>query len=148
MQQEISKGAVLEAMRKELGKESAPGEWFVVDQTLINNFVDISGETGWLHLDVERAAKSKFGGLSLPATSASRGRSEPAISHPLSRKTPNQGCIDRYSIHCWLFRIRSRSRLLEWIASDGHASPVEFGSIEGRTKSWVTGVKVGRFFYD
>ena len=79
MQQEISKGAVLAAMRKELGKESAPGEWFVVDQTLINNFVDISGETGWLQVEPCD--------LRLHPLSAQVLTESGLGSHPLSRST-------------------------------------------------------------
>jgi len=62
----ISKSNVLALMQEEIGKESEPGEWFLVDQKLINSFVDISGETGWLHIDIERASKSKFGGTIAP----------------------------------------------------------------------------------
>ena len=158
MQQEISKGAVLAAMRKELGKESAPGEWFVVDQTLINNFVDISGETGWLHLDVERAAKSKFGGTIAPGNLGIALL--PKLSQAISAYTLyprkyslNQGWdriryLDPLLVNS---RIRARSRLLDVEErSDGSLRvTVEFWiEVEGRTKSWVTGVKVGRFFYD
>ena len=40
------------------------GEWsnsFVVDQQLINDFADLSGDHQWIHVDVERAKKGPFG---------------------------------------------------------------------------------------
>jgi len=158
VQAEMSKQDVLKAMRQEIGQESAPGEWYVVDQALINSFVAISGETGWLHLDVERASKSKFGGTIAP------GNLGIALMPKLSREISAYGRYPRkYSLNQgWdriryldplvvNSRIRARSRLqsVEERPDGSLRVAVEFWmEVENRTKPWVTGVKVGRFFYD
>ena len=55
-----TKEEVLAAMRAEIGKESEPGEWFVVDQPLIDRYCAISGEDVWIHVDPERAKLSTW----------------------------------------------------------------------------------------
>ena len=42
----MQKQAVLEAMRRDIGQASEPGEWFVVTQKRIGDTVDLTGETG------------------------------------------------------------------------------------------------------
>ena len=58
--------AVLDAMRRDIGQESEPGEWFTVTQQLIDDYVDLTGETGWIHTDVERSKQSKLGNTIAP----------------------------------------------------------------------------------
>ena len=41
----MQKQAVLDAMRRDIGQESEPGEWFVVTQKLIDDYVELTGET-------------------------------------------------------------------------------------------------------
>jgi len=153
----ISKSNVLAQMQEEIGKESEPGEWFLVDQKLINSFVDISGETGWLHIDIERASKSKFGGTIAP------GNLGVALLPRLSRNISAYGRYPRkYSLNQgWdqiryldpllvNSRIRARSRLqgVEDRPDGSLRVVVEFWiEVDGRTKPWLTGVKVGRFFF-
>jgi acyl dehydratase len=154
----MSRDAVVEAMRKEIGQESEPGEWFVVDQALIDRFVEISGETNWIHTDIERASESKFGGTIAPGNMGialmprlSRGVS--AYSRYPRKYSLNQGW-DRIRFLDPLragSRIRARSKLLgvEEKPDGSLRVEVEFRmEVENREKPWVTAVKVGRFFYD
>lgn len=154
----FSKTEVLQAMRRDIGKESEPGEWFVVDQALIDAYVDLTGETGWIHTDVERASKSKFGGTIAPgnmgiAILPRLSRSVSMYSRYPRKYSLNQGW-DRIRFLDPLAtgsRIRARSRLLSVEERpDGSARvAVEFWlEVENREKPWVTGVKVGRFFFD
>ena len=62
----MSKAEVLAAMRKDIGQESEPGEWFSVTQKFIDDYVELTGETGWIHTDVERAKQSSFGNTIAP----------------------------------------------------------------------------------
>ena len=153
-----SRDAVLEAMRREIGQEAEPGEWFVVDQALIDRFVEISGEDSWIHSDPERAAKSKFGGTIAPGNMGialmprlSRGVS--AYSRYPRSYSLNQGW-DRIRFLDPLragSRIRARSKLVgvEPRPDGSLRVEVEFRmEVENREKPWVTAVKVGRFFYD
>jgi acyl dehydratase len=154
----LSREAVAEEMRKEIGQESEPGEWFVVDQALIDDFVAISGETTWIHTDAERARQSKFGGTIAPgnmgiALMPRLSRDISAYSRYPRKYSLNQGW-DRIRFLDPLragSRIRARSKLLgvEEKPDGSLRVEVEFRmEVENRPKPWVTGVKVGRFFYD
>ena len=154
----MSKLAVLEAMRKDIGLDSEPGEWFVVTQKLINDFVDISGETGWIHTDVEKARLSKFGSTIAP------GNMGIALMPRLSRAiSPYSRYPRKYSLNQGWDRIRflsplradSRIRALSTLLAieerpDGSLRvEVEFRiEVENSDKPWVTGIKVGRFFFE
>ncbi len=154
----MQKQAVLEAMRKDIGQESEPGEWFVITQKLIDDFVELSGETGWIHTDVERAEQSNFGNTIAPGNMgiALMPRLSRAIS-PYSRYprkySLNQGW-DRIRFLSPLrtgSRIRARSKLLaiEERPDGSLRVEVEFSiEVENSDKPWVTGVKVGRFFFE
>src|SRR5689334_22145031 len=96
-----SREEVLAAMRSEVGQDSEPGEWFRIDQKLIDDFIEISAETGWLHTDAERAAKSKFGKTIAP------GNLGIALLPRLSRAVSAYGRYPRkYSLNQGWDRIR------------------------------------------
>ena len=152
-----SKEEVLAAMRKEIGQEAAPGEWFTIDQALIDQFVALSGEDSWIHTDPERAAKSKFGATIAPGNMGITlmprlSRSESAYGRYPRKYSLNQGW-DRIRYLAPLTtgsRVRARSRLLDVEERpDGSLRvQVEYRlEIEGQEKPWVTGVKIGRFFF-
>ena len=152
-----SREEVLAAMRSEVGQDSEPGEWFRVDQKLIDDFIAISDETSWIHTDPERAAQSKFGKTIAP------GNLGIALLPRLSRAVSAYGRYPRkYSLNQGWDRIRflaplrtdSRVRALSRLLGveerpDGSLRvQVEFRlEIEGEDKPWLTAVKVGRFFY-
>jgi acyl dehydratase len=153
-----SRKTVLEAMRRDLGQDSDPGEWLQITQKMIDDYVDMSGETGWIHTDVERAKQSKFGNTIAP------GNMGVAILPKLSRSFSHYSRYPRkYSLNqgwdkirflepCPTgARVRARSKLLSVDERpDGSLRvAVEFRlEIEGNDKPWLTGIKVGRFFFD
>lgn len=154
----LSKQAVLDAMRNDIGQESEAGEWLVVTQQLIDDYVELTGETGWIHTDVERARQSSLGSTIAP------GNMGIAILPKLSRAiSPYSRYPRKYSLNQgWDrirflqplrsdTRIRARSKLLA-IAERPDGSlrvEVEFTiEVEGSDKPWLTGVKVGRFFFE
>jgi acyl dehydratase len=152
-----SKDEVLEAMRKEIGQEAAPGEWFTIDQALIDQYVALSGEDSWIHTDPARAAKSKFGATIAPgnmgiALLPRLSRGESAYARYPRQYSLNQGW-DRIRYLAPLktgSRVRARSQLVDVDERpDGSLRvQVEYSlEIEGQDKPWVTGVKVGRFFF-
>ena len=154
----MSKAEVLAAMRKDVGQESEPGEWFTVTQKFIDDYVELTGETGWIHTDVERAKQSSFGNTIAPGNMgiAILPRLSRAIS-PYSRYprkySLNQGW-DRIRFLRPLVtgsRIRARSKLLalEERPDGSLRVEVEFRlEVESSDKPWVTGIKVGRFFFE
>ena len=46
-----------EALQAEVGKPEGAGQWFAVDQDLINAFADITHDHQFIHVDPERAAQ-------------------------------------------------------------------------------------------
>lgn len=152
------KAEVLAAMRAEIGQESEPGEWYTVDQDLINRYCAISGEDVWIHIDPERARReTKFGNTIAPGNMGIALM--PKLSNAISaygrfprRYSLNQGW-DRIRYLTPLTagsRIRARSKLIgvEEQPDGSLRVQVEFRmEIEGKERPWVTGVKVGRFFY-
>lgn len=44
-----------------IGETLGPTEPFVVDQTMIDGFADLTGDHQWIHVDQERAATGPFG---------------------------------------------------------------------------------------
>lgn len=152
------KSEVLVAMRAEIGKESEPGEWYTVDQALIDRYCAISGEDVWIHIDPERAKReTEFGNTIAPGNMGIALM--PKLSNAISaygryprRYSLNQGW-DRIRYLTPLTagsRIRARSKLIgvEEQPDGSLRVQVEFWmEIEGGTRPWVTGVKVGRFFY-
>jgi acyl dehydratase len=153
-----SKDEVLAAMRLDVGVESESGAWLTVDQDLINRYVAISGEDVWIHTDPQRAAQSKFGSTIAPGNMGIALM--PRLSNDISaygryprKYSLNQGW-DRIRFLEPLktgSRVRARSKLLDVEERpDGSLRvQVEFRlEIEGQDKPWVTGVKVGRFFFD
>lgn len=153
-----TKDEVLASMRAEIGMESAPGEWFVVDQDLIDRYCAISGEDVWIHVDPERAKReTKFGNTIAPGNMGIALM--PRLSNAISaygryprRYSLNQGW-DRIRYLTPLTagsRIRARSKLIgvEDQPDGSLRVQVEFRmEVEGKEKPWVVGVKVGRFFF-
>lgn len=153
----MTKQEVMAAMRADIGKDADPGDWLTITQPMINEFVDFSGETGWLHTDVELARKSKFGNTIAP------GNMGIAILPRLSRKiSPYSRYPRKYSLNQGWDRIRflsplitgsrvrARSKLLGFAErQDGSLRvEVEFSiEVEGRDTPWLTAIKVGRFYF-
>jgi len=44
------------------GEPIGTSEWVLVDQQRVNLFADATGDHQWIHVDVERATASRFGG--------------------------------------------------------------------------------------
>ena len=145
-------------MRRDIGQVSEPGEWLQITQKMIDDYVDLTGETGWIHTDVERAKQSKFGSTIAP------GNMGVAILPKLSRAHSHYSRYPRkYSLNQGWDQIRflqplrtgARVRACSKLLSvderpDGSLRvAVEFQlEIENNNKPWLTGVKVGRFFFD
>lgn len=45
-----------------VGTELEPSAWITVDQSMIDQFADVTGDHNFIHVDVEKAAASPFGG--------------------------------------------------------------------------------------
>lgn len=158
MSETPSRETVLAAMRRDIGQDSEPGEWLQITQKMIDDYVEMTGETGWIHTDVERAKQSKFGNTIAP------GNMGVAILPKLSRSFSHYSRYPRkYSLNqgwdkirflepCPTgSRVRARSKLLSVDERpDGSLRvAVEFRlEIEGNGTPWLTGVKVGRFFFE
>lgn len=49
-------------LKSHLGKELGTSDWFVMTQDRINAFAECTGDRQWIHVDLDRAAKSSLGG--------------------------------------------------------------------------------------
>ncbi len=52
----------LEALRSLQGSDLPESDWWLIDQRSINLFADATRDHQWIHVDVDRAATSSFGG--------------------------------------------------------------------------------------
>lgn len=57
-----SVGVTAADLKHYVGKEVAVGPWVLVTQDMINRFADVTGDRQYIHVDVERAKESYFGG--------------------------------------------------------------------------------------
>jgi len=52
----------IDEVKAHVGRELGVSEWHDVTQEDINAFADVTGDHQWIHVDLERAAASPFGG--------------------------------------------------------------------------------------
>jgi acyl dehydratase len=52
----------LDELRKAEGETLGPSDWHEVTQKDIDTFADVTGDHQWIHVDVERARQTPFGG--------------------------------------------------------------------------------------
>ena len=52
----------LDELKGYVGKEVGVSDWHEVTQEAINEFADVTGDHNWIHIDVERAKETPFGG--------------------------------------------------------------------------------------
>jgi len=52
----------LDEVRAHVGKELGVSDWLLVTQEKIDQFAAVTGDDQWIHVDVERAKQSPFGG--------------------------------------------------------------------------------------
>ncbi|MEM6107522.1 MaoC family dehydratase [Mycobacterium sp. 050272] len=54
--------ASIEELQSAIGEGLGTTDWTQIDQAIVNRFADLTGDHQWIHVDVERAAASSFGG--------------------------------------------------------------------------------------
>jgi acyl dehydratase len=52
----------LDEVKEYAGKELGVSDWHLVTQEAIDEFAKVTGDDQWIHLDVERASETPFGG--------------------------------------------------------------------------------------
>ena len=52
----------LDQLKKAEGDDLGTSDWHEVTQAAINDFADVTGDHQWIHVDVERAKETPFGG--------------------------------------------------------------------------------------
>src|SRR3979411_1454870 len=52
----------LDEVKSYVGKELGVSDWHLVTQETINQFAAVTGDDQWIHVDVERAKDTPFGG--------------------------------------------------------------------------------------
>jgi acyl dehydratase len=52
----------LDELKAHAGQDVGVSDWHEVTQEEINEFADVTGDHNWIHIDVERAKKTPFGG--------------------------------------------------------------------------------------
>ena len=48
-------------LEKAVGRELGPTDWFLVDQSRVDGFADVTEDHQWIHVDPERGAAGPFG---------------------------------------------------------------------------------------
>ena len=52
----------MDELKSHVGQEVGVSDWHEVTQEAINDFAEVTGDDNWIHLDVERASETPFGG--------------------------------------------------------------------------------------
>ena len=52
---------VIEKAKSQIGQEVGVSDWFLIDQSRINQFAECTEDHQWIHVDVEKAAQGPFG---------------------------------------------------------------------------------------
>jgi acyl dehydratase len=52
----------LDEVKAHVGKELGLSDWHLVTQEAIDEFADVTGDDQWIHVDVDRAKETPFGG--------------------------------------------------------------------------------------
>jgi acyl dehydratase len=52
----------LDEIQAHVGEELGVSDWYEVTQDEINQFADVTGDHQWIHVDIERAKQTPFGG--------------------------------------------------------------------------------------
>jgi acyl dehydratase len=52
----------LDELKSHVGKEVGVSDWHEVTQEAINEFAEVTGDHNWIHVDIERAKETPFGG--------------------------------------------------------------------------------------
>ena len=52
----------IDDIKARIGEELGVSDWHEVTQEAINEFADVTGDHQWIHVDVERAKETPFGG--------------------------------------------------------------------------------------
>src|SRR5829696_4847737 len=52
----------MEELKASVGQELGVSDWHEVTQEAIDDFADVTGDHQWIHVDVERAKETPFGG--------------------------------------------------------------------------------------
>jgi acyl dehydratase len=55
----------VEALRAHIGQRLGSSDWVVVDQAMIDQFAEATGDHQWIHVDVERAKREMPGGRTI-----------------------------------------------------------------------------------
>ena len=50
------------AFTDNIGKTLTPGDWFLIEQSRINQFADVTEDHQYIHIDQQRAAETNLGG--------------------------------------------------------------------------------------
>ena len=52
---------VIEKAKSQIGQEVGVSDWFLIDQSRINQFAECTEDHQWIHVNVEKAAQGPFG---------------------------------------------------------------------------------------
>ncbi|MBX9698017.1 MAG: MaoC family dehydratase [Acetobacteraceae bacterium] len=55
----------VEALKAHIGKTLGSSDWLTVDQKMIDQFAEATGDHQWIHIDVERAKREMPGGKTI-----------------------------------------------------------------------------------
>jgi acyl dehydratase len=151
---------LIEALRRQFGKEIAVGDWLRIDQQRIDAFAAATGDRQWIHTDPERAVKESpygttvaHGFLTLSLLPFLTGGNAPDY---LQRHFPGMRLRVNYGLNRLRFpapvkcgdRVRARTTLKEATALDRGVEVIYLFTveIEGESKPALIAEQVVRIY--
>jgi len=137
-----------------VGESIGTSEWLLIDQQRVNQFADATGDHQWIHVDVERAKTSPFGGtiahgfltLSLLpaffATAFQINETKSGLNYGLDKVR----FIAPVRVNS---RLRAHFRLMEWIAVNNGGAQLKIEmtvECEGADKPACVAESITRLF--
>lgn len=112
---------VIEQMKSKIGQEIGVSDWFLIDQTRIDQFCECTEDAQWIHTDAEKAARGPFGKTIAPGFLAISLISAMSRSKQIAFDTSHVQMLLNYGMNRVRFlnpipvdsNIRSRMVLLE-----------------------------------
>ncbi|HTS26346.1 MAG TPA: MaoC family dehydratase [Bryobacteraceae bacterium] len=116
----------IEEIKASIGSEAGVSQWFTVTQELIDRFAALSGDSQWIHVDVERARReSPFG------ATAAHGFLTVALMTPLVSQAVNVEIESRLRVNYGFNKLRFPSPVISGSRIRARVTPNAVRDVEG-----------------
>jgi len=116
----------IEEIKASIGSEAGVSQWFTVTQELIDRFAALSGDSQWIHVDVERARReSPFG------ATVAHGFLTVALMTPLVSQAVNVEIESRLRVNYGFNKLRFPSPVISGSRIRARVTPNAVRDVEG-----------------